>query len=289
MREWSPTDGCGSLAPARFFDPAANGHVMNQTHLFYVGDPEGLHAALKRVLERCPKQRKAAKLLDISQATFSRLLSRTDPKRAEQSASESLWPEPMRFPIRRSVYRTIDRRIRTIFGPVEGAALQKRLRSSLITEASRPRLLRWREWERGEFKRLKAKVGGLMVALWSMPQYRRVFEDFLARMNEGNRELPKWHWGTIRLWIAMHRALEPLAAAVATGGVERSWHELHRAHQLRKFLEDALRNERKLMRRRSDEYLSRITDMTLEDDDAPLPEPGEIERRPAEEEFEADM
>ena len=111
-------------------------------------------------------------------------------------------------------------------------------------------------------------------------------------MNDRNREVPKWHWGTIRLWIAMHRALEPLAAAEATAGVERSWKELHHAHKLGKFLADALRNEGRLMRRRGDEYLSRITDTTTlpaDYDPSPESEPEEIERRPAKEVFEADM
>lgn len=266
--------------------------AKNQSHLFYVGDPEGLHATLVRALEHAKTQRDAARRLGISQPTFSRLLSRTRPQPLEPGTSSTWWPEPMRFPIHRRVYYAIHRRIGGVVGDLEGATLRERMESSLITDVTRPRLRRWREWERSEVARLKAKVGPLMYALWDKPQYRRVFEDFLARMNDGIRELPKWHWGTIRLWIAMHRALEPLAAARATGGVERSWRELHQTHRLENFLADALRNERRLMRRRGDEYLSRITDTTTlpaDYDPSPESEPDEIERRSAEEVFEADM
>jgi hypothetical protein len=244
-------------------------------HQLQIIDPEGFHAVLQRVLDRFKTHLAAANALGLKQSTFTRLLNQTG--RA-----------PFRRAVRRGIYDQIEAGIRTHFGPHQGGReLQTQLRASLITGLGELVRQHYVKWQEAEYRRLKP-MSKLAATLWKDPDYRNEFQIFLKRTT-GETVKPPWKRSNLRLLLSILRALEPLGAAEATWGVERSWRELRHKKQLKAFLRAALNKERLLLRP-TDTYLARFNKLAPPEDfyDG-LPIPEDPDRRPAEEVFAADV
>ena len=94
------------------------------------------------------------------------------------------------------------------------------------------------------------KVNSVLAELFSHPTYQADLKGFLSKQY-GSRELPLPKENP-RILLVLYRALEPLADARLTWGVERSWQEMHEAGHLGTFLRAALERERIMLDRDRD-------------------------------------
>jgi len=93
----------------------------------------------------------------------------------------------------------------------------------------------------------------ILEALRNHASYGGHFNEFETRAKSRGHS-------RARILVAFARVVEPLAATVATAGVERSWQELDQANELKTYLKAALAREEILLRRPPD-YWKRIQDV----------------------------
>lgn len=106
-------------------------------------------------------------------------------------------------------------------------------------------------WLRTEHARLKTKVTKVFEALRGDRNYYALFMARLCVPLTRRSEFPPSE--DHRLWMAIYRALEPLTDSEVTGGVERSWVEMHEAGHLAPLLRGALDRERWMLEREPDD------------------------------------
>ena len=126
-------------------------------------------------------------------------------------------------------------------------------------------LQQYEEWAERERRRLeKGGAKEVFEELYAHPKYRYYFEHFLEKVTGGPSLPPS---DDPRLWLALYRALEPLAAWAATWGMEREWQEMHHRKrrdgqtELQFYLRTAMRRERILLDR--ERPLDRIRSKSL--------------------------
>lgn len=221
------------------------------------------------------RERPAAKALGLTQTTFHWLLKGTGPGGSRRR-------------MRHKVYLHVRGGIELSFRGRERSELLRQFTKSMITEQGEQVRRDYTGWKVREYERLQPKCSKLLLTLWKHADYRPQIEKFL-RDTTGVKDKPKWTWTNLRLLLALYRAIEPLAAAKATWGVERSWQELHETNKLRSFLRASLKREILLWRRGG--YLARINEVRPQKEAAPpeepwdIPIPDDIERSTPAEDF----
>ena len=101
---------------------------------------------------------------------------------------------------------------------------------------------------------LSGKARRLLDEIRSMPDYGRLFdhfEDVISRRGyDPNR--------SARVHLSRLRAITPLLATERSGGMERTWGELHEAGELRAYLRHSLAREQILLNRPHDLERARV-------------------------------
>ncbi len=199
-------------------------------------DLKRLRSVLRSVYRRSGTQQRAAERLGIGRYTFRRLFKGKPQKR-----------------VRVSTFRAIRDGLRGDalgFEPDEVSKLTERLSASVLTEAASHAHQQYKRWLREECRRLMPKVNSVLAELFSHPTYPAYLKGFLVKQY-GSRELPLAKENPRGLLVLL-RALEPLADAGLTWGVERSWREMDEIGHLGTFLRVALERERIMLDRERD-------------------------------------
>ena len=207
-------------------DPLGRRAPVNRVR---IRDPEGLRTLLQEVYGESGSLRKGAQRLGLKRDTFRRLLNGETRRFLSPETYSALKEAFGRFEFEWGTEFRFDDTVETAdFG--------------FYTH-------RYVQWLDHEFARLREAAHATFMALWSHDVYGRFFTDHLVKLGR-SAELPGAD--ETRQWLGLYRAVEPLAVAVATWGVERSWEDLDEESELRSFLRAALRNERALLKREGD-------------------------------------
>jgi plasmid maintenance system antidote protein VapI len=206
---------------------------MHQKHQIKIAEPEMLRDILSEVLKECKTHRMAAQRLGITQPTFTRLLNGIVTKR-----------------IRADTYQKIKNALGD--GSFEWG-LEDFFKLSVLSFLESEVKANYERWMTEEHNRLQRRAGAVFEEVFGHPGYHGLFTRFLGRVTR-SPERPQPN--ETRLWIALYRAVEPLAAAAETWGVERSWQEIDQGGQLKGFLRASLERERIILDR--EEVIDRI-------------------------------
>lgn len=206
------------------------------THVHIV-DREGLSEVMQTVLGHCETQREAAAFLGIGQRTLNRYL------REQADTMKRRTHQRMRRVLARHELQPID----AILRPEQPfAGLLLRFDESVMTEEAWAARLSYEEWLDRECARLRPTCHEILLSLWKEPPFRSRLSRFLQQVS-GSGDLPPRC--ERRYWLALYRAVEPLAGWDLTLGVERSWSEMEEAGDFRSYLKAALNRERILLQR----------------------------------------
>lgn len=105
----------------------------------------------------------------------------------------------------------------------------------------------YQQWMERELRRIRPRAEPVIRELWDDGTYQRQFRDFLDDVGRPwKKELPPAT--DLRCWLAIYRAVEPLADTKDTWGIERSWQDMHEAGELKDYLELALESEALLLK-----------------------------------------
>jgi transcriptional regulator with XRE-family HTH domain len=198
------------------------------TRQLQIADVDGLRTAIAEVAARYPDQRAAAKALRVNQATLWRILRGKVSRRISEATFNR---------IARALF-TLDRE------------MARRFERSVHSPESFENLTRYWGWWLTQHDALAPAARAVGAQLSAIPTYRRLIDRFLSDARE--RPTGEAPGDDRRVRLALYRALEPLAAADATGGIERGWQELHRRGQLADFLSASFRRELLLLEREPD-------------------------------------
>jgi hypothetical protein len=191
-----------------------------------ITDEAALRSVLRTVVEKCGGRRKAAKALGIDPRTL----------RYHLGGSKR---------IRHDTFVKVREALKAI--EAEGRLEQLFTQGVLTVDGSFVEV-RYQQWLEAELERLKPKVHSAFEELLRRPQCEEQFRTFLQQVNR-RPELPDPE--DKRTWVALYRAIEPLADAAATWGVERAMQEMDEV-ELQQFLRAALKRERIMLHRDRD-------------------------------------
>lgn len=198
-------------------------------HQARIADPEAFRSVLVAIRQHFGSDERAGKALGMSQSQFTRLKNGTVHKR-----------------IRFDNYR----RIREVLaGHAVDFGLEEQFVTSVLTPEGDLVSQRYQAWLDGEFERLDRKVRSVFARLSGFPIAVGYIRGFMKQVTR-SAELPGPD--EKRIWIALYRAIEPLADAQVTWGFERSWEEMHKTGDLARFLNAGLARERVMLNREND-------------------------------------
>lgn len=209
----------------------------NDVHQLQVVDVGALRSVLDAVLERFPSHRRAAAALGIGQPTFTRLLLGATKKTQKRIGA--------------ATYKRICEALLTIdlgLDPLEQLGFREQFRDSVLPWAARGIQGHYDHWVGDQLRRLEKKVVPILRQLLEHQEYRQLVRRFHQKVARRSDQASRKK----RLLLALYRTAEPLAAAGATYGVERSWQEMHAVGQLTLFLKAGLRREEILLDRELD-------------------------------------
>lgn len=199
------------------------------SHLVRIVDPPGLQELMQEVYQDAGSLRRAAARLGVGRDTFRRLLK-----------------GETREYISKETFAALMEAFQGIAFPYGTHA---RLRQTVATADFGIYQHAYQGWLEGEYQRLKGVAHETFQQLFDQAVFKRFFQDHLEKLGMP-RSISKEE--SLRLWLSIYRAVEPLTHHSATWGVERSWEQLQASHDLRGFLRAALRIERILLAREGD-------------------------------------
>lgn len=207
-------------------------------HQLPITDAAAISSVLRTVVRRLGSQRQAAEALgDIDQSLISRLLGRRHRS------------------IRSDIYETIRDKLRDNVLGLSAEEwfeldLHGRFEEGVMSWEAAQGKAEYDQWLSTEHARLKTKVTEVFEALREDRDYHALLMARLCVPLTRRSEFPPPE--DHRLWIAIYRALEPLTDSKVTGGIERSWEEMHGVGHLALFLRGALDRERWMLEREPD-------------------------------------
>jgi predicted XRE-type DNA-binding protein len=116
----------------------------------------------------------------------------------------------------------------------------------------------WEAWMRDEIRGMKRRAEPILRDLWGRDEWRGMIQKFLANVERESEVLPEPE--DLRCWLALYRAVLPLADWDETWEIEPSWLHLRGTGELAAYLEAALTREDLLLRPRRDEERVRRAD-----------------------------
>ena len=242
-------------------------------HRVQILDPAGVQSVLKDLAAKYGSGARAANKIGIQPDTLANLLSGRvssamsfvtyasilaelggrptlltgDPR--PHGFSRILDAGPMTRPLDEASQQELDRRQLELDEEAQAQyELLQRFRRSLATDDQEWAWANYQEWVKRELARIKPRAEPILRELWDQKAYkqRRRFEDFLASVGRPRDELPPDE--DLRCWLALYRAVDPLADATDTWGIERTWQELHETGELKAYLKASLSREALLMK-----------------------------------------
>ena len=234
-------------------------------HRIPIVSKEDLQSVFLEVLDQCENHREAAKWLGIRKHTFTKLLNGAPGQKAISfntyvnirralggNAFEFAAPDdPMlEFVADEPGESDKDREQRESEAAAAAARLD-RFDRCFQTDDSEIVWGNYDEWVKRETLRLERMARPVLFELWESEKYRPQLEQFLKNVGrEPESQLPGKE--DKRGWLALYRAVEPLAAAESTWKVERPWRELNTAQELDTYLNHALQREAIMLDRERD-------------------------------------
>lgn len=256
-------------------------------HNVPIRDPERIQALFRDLRDQHGGESAAAKVLGISQSTFSRLLSGASSgvmsRRTRDSIVKGLGGEPRlpgrprrpiefavgvehldsseRAALETRVHREYERRKREQGEGAErpkpqavldaeasaGAFQLQRFLEAIGDDDEEYHRSHYEAWMARELEHLKPLAEPVLRELWGDRRMRRRIGDFLERVDRARNELPTDN--DCRCWLALCRAVEPLVTApAATWGIERSWEDLRDKDELRDYMKAALKREELMLK-----------------------------------------
>lgn len=203
-------------------------------HQLPIRDPSAIRRVLARAVDYYGSRRKAAGAFGVEPSTFQRLARGTTSKRISSANYDLIRAALAADPL----------------GITDGwdwSLLQDEFTGAVLTWEARQAAALYRSWVDHESRRLYRKVFGVVRLLRRKREYWQYVKRFQKRMGRAYDPTRKR-----RVWIAIYRALEPLADADLTWGVERSWQELDERGELAQFLNASLRREEIILSRAPD-------------------------------------
>ena len=195
------------------------------SHQVRISDAERLRDVLATIHSHCGSNQKSADWLGIRKSKFTRLLNGTTHKSMAVETYTSIRNALSGHALEFGLIDVFEASVESAdFGFYEHKYI---------------------EWRDEEFQRLEQTSKQVLLELWNDEACKPLFISHLNR-----DELPQPE--DRRQWLALYRAVEPLAATDRTWGHERSWRELAAEDQLEAYVRTALKNERVILAREGD-------------------------------------
>lgn len=248
------------------------------TKTIRVRDPEALSTALKEFTRSCGSQRAAADALGISPASYSKLVNQQRSQVEVDTVTRLLealggWgrlfaPSEGPIPFGRLEFSEAEIEAVCRSGAPDRETALHRLRSESQGEHSATHALwdavrkafvsdelqmvwdNWQSWLHGALSSLPPTGPATVRALWERADTGAVLRDFLEAVRRDPSELPGVD--DHRCWLALRRAVAPLADDGPTWAVEPGVVDLRDRGDLIQFLKLRLSAEELLMRPPSD-------------------------------------